>query len=299
MGVVPQPYLPRAWNVNTTNDAPMTINLYFTDQEVAALQGKTLDSGSYYYFDYAPELLLVAYPNNSNTFIPAGSPNGIVYHPTFTRVNGYWEVTFSIPQSATFYLYPSHWLSTALPVELIDLKATAIVNVIDVDWSTVSELNNLKFEIERSTNSNSFEKIGEVAGNGNSNSLIRYKYTDKNVMEGVEYFYRIKQIDYDGKNNTTDFVSAIIKKAESLDIDLFMPNPTHNFSFIKVNCSKPEVFNFSVFDANGNMVLENNYELDKGRTLVRLDFSSLSDGLYLVFIASESGSEVRKLVVKK
>jgi hypothetical protein len=299
VGVIPQPYLPRAWNINTTNDAAMTINLYFTDQEVAALQGKTLDSGSYYYFDNAPELLLVAYPNNSDTFIPAGSPNGIVYQPTFTRVNGYWEVTFTINKSATFYLYPTYWAGTALPVELIDLKATPLVNVIDVDWSTVSELNNLKFEIERSTNSKSFEKIGEVAGKGNSNSLIRYKFTDINVVEGVGYFYRIKQIDFDGKINTTDFVSAIIKKSASIDIDLFMPNPTRNYSAIKVNCSKPEVFNFAVFNSDGNKVMESNYELDEGGTLVRLDFSSLSNGLYLVYITSESGTVVRKLVVQK
>jgi hypothetical protein len=87
----------------------MTIDLYFTDAEVAALQGATMDHGNYYYFDTAPRLLIAAYPNNSDSLIPAGSPNGLVIQPVFTRVNGYWKVSFRMQQSATFYLYPTNW----------------------------------------------------------------------------------------------------------------------------------------------------------------------------------------------
>ena len=82
VGHLPQPYLPRAWTINTTTDAPMTVNLYFTDAEIAALQGATLNNGNYYYFENAPELNIAVYPNNSDTFIPAGAPNGGVIHPT-------------------------------------------------------------------------------------------------------------------------------------------------------------------------------------------------------------------------
>lgn len=173
-GYLPQPYLPRAWNINTTSDAQMKIDLYFTDEEVAALTDATLDNGGYYRFATVSQLLLVAYPNNADTFIPAGSTGQVVYHPTFSRRGNYWQATFNTNRSGTFYLYPTYWQDSPLPVELISFTATPNDNSITLDWSTASEINNQKFEIERGLTTRSFVKIGEVAGAGNFRGTKSY-----------------------------------------------------------------------------------------------------------------------------
>ena len=67
-----------------------------------------------------------------------------------------------------------------------------------LSWKTASEINNSHFEIERSNNGKDFIKIGEIAGQGTSNSTKRYQFTDKNPGSAQQY-YRLKQVDFDGK----------------------------------------------------------------------------------------------------
>jgi hypothetical protein len=64
-------------------------------------------------------------------------------------------------------------LVVVLPVELLyfESQLAAKHNVI-LNWATVSEINNSHFEIERSYNGRTFERVGEVNGNGNSQHQI-------------------------------------------------------------------------------------------------------------------------------
>jgi hypothetical protein len=70
-----------------------------------------------------------------------------------------------------------------------------------ISWSTLSEYNNDRFEIERSDDAINFIKIGEIKGKGNSNSINKYEFIDLNLKN---IYYRIKQIDYDGREILTD-----------------------------------------------------------------------------------------------
>jgi hypothetical protein len=105
VGYLPQPYLPRAWNINTTNDAPMTISLYFTDEEVAALQGATLNNGGYYYFENPPELFLVALSKYDRQFHASKGFSGSGRHqPEIYKGGGLLADLFR--SGTVFYLLP-------------------------------------------------------------------------------------------------------------------------------------------------------------------------------------------------
>ena len=86
--------------------------------------------------------------------------------------------------------------STPLPVEFIDFDAEHFDNHVLLSWSTASELNNNLFEIQKSTYGEEFVPIAEVSGNGTTNEIKHYSYTDYNASPPA--FYRLKQIDYDG-----------------------------------------------------------------------------------------------------
>ncbi len=90
-----------------------------------------------------------------------------------------------------------------LPVELKSFSATIIGSTVKLNWNTATEVNNYGFEIERAVISNvernlSWEKIGFLSGNGNSNSPKSYSFMDDKVSVG-KYSYRLKQIDNDGQ----------------------------------------------------------------------------------------------------
>lgn len=298
VGYLPQPYLPRAWNINTTNDAPMTINLYFTDAEVAALQGATLNNGGYYYFENPPELFLVAYPSTTDSFMPPKvSPDPTVISPRFTRVGGYWQISFEIDQSSTFYLYPTFWSNEALPVELTTFTAKAYKNsLIRLDWATASEKNNVRFDIERSTDGVKFDKIGEVAGNGNSRAVKNYQFDDEYVKPGIMYYYRLKQIDLDGKYTHSKIVQAKISGGEKLIIGEFMPNPASTATNITVSSVEDMTVNVSVYTLDGTKVKDLSYNVAQGETNLEIEVSGLSKGTYMVQVQTKLGTQIRKLV---
>jgi hypothetical protein len=66
-------------------------------------------------------------------------------------------------------------------------------------------LNNQNFEVERMDENNQFIKIGEVQGSGNSASLKKYTFDDKEYVNGDNY-YRLKQNDYDGNYQYSDII---------------------------------------------------------------------------------------------
>jgi len=96
-----------------------------------------------------------------------------------------------------------------LPVELSSFYSEIYENQIKLYWQTTTEINNYGFEIQRkytglSDNTiASWQKVGFVLGNGNSNSIKYYSFTDKNLSNGY-YYYRLKHIDADGSYNFSD-----------------------------------------------------------------------------------------------
>ena len=82
---------------------------------------------------------------------------------------------------------------------MIYLEADAMNNdAIQVRWATASEINNREFDVERSTDGSTWTIIGLVPGNGNSTQENMYAYNDLNVVPGIPYYYRLKQIDFNG-----------------------------------------------------------------------------------------------------
>ncbi|MCZ7616719.1 MAG: hypothetical protein M5T52_24915 [Ignavibacteriaceae bacterium] len=88
-------------------------------------------------------------------------------------------------------------VTTIIPVEFTSFTAAISENKVTLNWTTATELNNQGFEIERKLSGNKFERIGYVPGYGTTTEPKTYAYVDEDVSTGV-YFYRLKQIDFNG-----------------------------------------------------------------------------------------------------
>ena len=110
-----------------------------------------------------------------------------------------------------------------LPIELLDFNAeVSDEDLIDLSWTTASEINNDFFTIERSRDAVDFDIMVTVPGAGNSNEMLYYEAEDTDPMLGVSY-YRLKQTDYDGQHSYSKIVS--VKNLKELNFNV-MPNPT-------------------------------------------------------------------------
>jgi len=85
-----------------------------------------------------------------------------------------------------------------LPVTLTSFAAVAKENAVALQWATASEKDNKEFVVERSHNGFQFEEITVVAGHGSTFIAQNYSATDVSPLTGTTY-YRLKQVDYDGK----------------------------------------------------------------------------------------------------
>jgi hypothetical protein len=95
----------------------------------------------------------------------------------------------------------------ALPITLLYLKAENIEYYNRIEWSTASETNNDYFLLEKTKDGLDFNTVCMVTGAGNSSYQRFYETNDVFITDGIVY-YRLKQVDYDGKETKYDMISV-------------------------------------------------------------------------------------------
>lgn len=137
-----------------------------------------------------------------------------------------------------------------LPVKLTFLRANHQDEGVVLDWETASEQDNAYFQVEHSTHGNNFQAIGELPGKGTVHTANKYHFVHGNPSNGVNY-YRLKQVDYDGKFEYSKIVSVVIRQEEPVSI---FPNPTDGPLFVKGFTEESVA---RVTDTAGKVVWEN------------------------------------------
>ncbi len=128
-------------------------------------------------------------------------------------------------------------LDTQLPVELSSFSANTNGNNVNLNWSTVSELNNSGFDIERKeVASSTWNKVGFVNGNGTSNASHSYTYSDNNLSTG-KYNFRLKQIDFNGNYEYFNLAGEVqIGVPVKFELSQNYPNPFNPTTKLNTHC---------------------------------------------------------------
>ncbi len=181
-------------------------------------------------------------------------------------------------------------IPTVLPVEWLSFDVSRIQNGAAIIWETASEENAKEFEILRSENGVDFEIIGKLNAAGNSSSTIRYSFND-NLDEDGSYFYRIKQIDFDGEYSQTP-VKSIYYKQLSDKVEIY-PNPANNELNIKLSkdFDKPII---RLMDPQGRLV-KTLKVLDEES--INIDIHDIPSGIYYIGVDDGLLNSTVKLIV--
>jgi hypothetical protein len=139
---------------------------------------------------------------------------------------------------------------TLLPVEFSLFKAIYKFPFANLKWRTESELNNDRFEIEKSTDGVNWKFISSIKGKGTTSAANDYEFTDENIIDRITY-YRLKQIDFDGKFSYSSIETVIPSDNSNV---LFYPNPATN-EIVIANVSDKE-FSYQLIDQLGRVVLK-------------------------------------------
>jgi hypothetical protein len=213
-------------------------------------------------------------------------------------VGGVWvfitSITPTAPYTASFSSFsPFIIASQVLPVELVSFTAKKAGTINVLNWQTASEKNNSHFDIERSINGeNNWTSIGTVKGNGNSVITHNYSFTD-NTPLSISY-YRLKQIDFDGRFEYSNVVS-VIGKSGKFNIASVAPNPTKETSTILFESAKNESVLVTLTDISGRVVLTQNLAATEGVNTINVNMSLLSNGLYIMSLRNNEQVLIQKL----
>jgi hypothetical protein len=180
----------------------------------------------------------------------------------------------------------------ALSVSLVFVEAKTIHNKsIRLSWQTASEENNEYFSIEHSTDGVSFREIAQQNGYGTTSTAQNYSYVHDN-LENRWHYYRLKQIDFDGKYEYSNIVNARIYNDQ--DDILLMPNPTTGIISIQTKTLLEKSADLQILNPQGQVVLTTT--LHNGQQQQQLDISTLPNGTYYFKLLKGNGLIVKKII---
>lgn len=201
--------------------------------------------------------------------------------------------------------YHNDLAGTPLPVTLGSFSLNSFGRTAVLRWSTLNEINNSGFRIERietgSSSSAEWHETGFVSGFGTISEPKEYQYTDTKLKAGT-YAYRLKQIDYNG--NFEYFYpsnSESVTIAEPGEFGLYQnyPNPSNPVSRIDYQLPFAGHVNLTVFDITGKAVkvLVNGYQ-DADYHTALFDGNNISSGIYFYRITLSSGNGILNKTMK-
>lgn len=144
-----------------------------------------------------------------------------------------------------------------LPIELLRFngKRNTMFNVNELSWSTIIEVNNDHFLIKRSLNGSDYEDLTKVKGNGTSTNKQDYSYVDDRSDRVGDYYYKLVQVDYDGREQTYGPIIISVDHVGNSSTSLF-PNPTGNFSTLLIDTPIGSLVSGSLLDVSGKLIKE-------------------------------------------
>lgn len=173
----------------------------------------------------------------------------------------------------------------ALPVSWLGFDALQNNNNVMLNWSTDSEQNALHYVAQHSINGANWSDIGTVVAVGNSNQVNKYQMLHKTPQSGAN-FYRLKQVDVDGKKSYSKIVNIRFKATEGTLVVL--ENPVLNGE-LKIKLDQTS--DIRLLDVTGRVL----YTQRVAAGNHRLSLPALSKGLY--YLASDA-STMQQLIIK-
>ncbi len=201
---------------------------------------------------------------------------------------------------------------SSVPVELTSFTANVNDNDVELTWSTATETNNQGFEIQRKksgdrSQQSEWENVGFISGFGTSTEKHFYSFTDEDLDEG-KYFYRLKQIDFDGEGSYSDVVEVEVISRMGFSLEQNYPNPFNPSTIIRYSIpsviasveKQSQLVTLKVFDVLGNEIATLvNEEKPVGKYEVEFNASDLPSGVYFYRLKAGTFLETKKMLLIK
>lgn len=230
-------------------------------------------------------LRVVKRPSNATNWTldgTAGTNTGTVTSPVVVRTGlaGFSEFTVAGGDD------------NLLPSTSMKLSGEKAGNVNQFNWVVVNEISVKGYELQRSSDSRTFEAITFInaKGTGTNPGTLTYKFTDNNTIYSDGY-YRLKQISKDGNIAYSNVVLIKGLKVSNITIGNVFPNPTKDVINMVVAAPKSGNITVTITDLSGKLMNRQNKAVSIGDNTLSLSVNTLAAGSYLLSISDLSGNK--------
>ena len=190
-----------------------------------------------------------------------------------------------------------------LPVNLLSFDAIKKYKAVELKWSTSSEQNNKGFDVERSFDANTFEPIGFVNGNGTTNQISNYGYTDVNyhtvsIQDPPIIYYRLKQLDFNSNFDYSKVVAVFNKlnTKNSVNVEA-IPNPYKTGFDLTIYSQTENEAVIEIYDAYGKRVANKTTTVIAGKSLLNIEHADeWKTGMYFIVVDIDNKRNTIKIV---
>ena len=163
-----------------------------------------------------------------------------------------------------------------LPLDFISFEAINQNTGTQLNWEVTNVVNNNYFEILKSNDINEFQSIGRVENIRGEN---HYQFLDHQMAKQISY-YKVKQVDFDGKFSFSKVISVTTKVESSV----LSPNPVQQNEYLTIESESQR--GYQIFNMQGILVksgMKNTVQMD------------LEKGIY--FLKQNNSSNVQRFIV--
>ena len=192
-----------------------------------------------------------------------------------------------------FYINP-------LPVNLSSFTAAPSNGAIKISWNTAVEVDNHGFNVERSTDKSAWTTLTFIKGQGNSNAVKSYSYSDNNITKAGKYYYRLKQLDNNGGYKYSSVIEADFILPTIYSLNQNFPNPFNPNTIISYALPEASNVKITVYNAIGEtiQIVENGFK-SAGNYSLTFNANNIPSGIYFYRIEAGKFSQVRKMMLLK
>jgi hypothetical protein len=221
--------------------------------------------------------------NIGNTFV-SGVPNGFIVSSNFTSFSDF------VLGNATGGTNP-------LPVEWLSFEAAKInENNNLLKWATASENNNNGFDVERSFDGKTFNRIDFVDGNDTKETASNYSFTDEDndLSTASIVYYRLKQLDNNGNFSYSE-IRAVKSTSAAPVINVF-PNPAKTVLTVTVSGYTGSA-SLELTDISGKKLTLPTVDFNR-ESATQINISSCKPGIYLLKMVTPEKTYTRKIAIQ-
>ena len=184
---------------------------------------------------------------------------------------------------------------SVLPIYLSSFTGSLSGDVVVLNWKVSESTNFERFEVERSLDGTSYNKIKVVPFD---HSLRSYAMQDDvSVLQSKQVYYRLKLVDEDGKFSYSKVI--VFKISQSQKNIIVYPNPARTELFVSLASQQNSGIRINILDASGRILAKQRRQIQVGNNVFPLSTAKLKGGNYVLQILVNGEIKTSRFTILK